>query len=64
MINNTDELRAHIRELKWRYNYSFKAIAQEIGIKPRSLYCWLSGQYELSFDTEQKLIALINKVMR
>ena len=59
-----DELRAQVRELKWKYNYSYKSIAQKIGIKPRSLYCWLNGQFELSFDTEQRLKNVINRFMR
>lgn len=59
---NSDELRDCVRELKWKYKFSFKSIAEQIGIKPRSLYCWLNGQYELSSDTEQRLKVAISQL--
>ena len=60
-MNNVD-LRALVRELKWKYKHSFKSIAQELGIQPTSLYCWLNGQYELSVDTEQRLKEVIQQM--
>lgn len=62
--SNNEDLRALAREMKWKYNYSFKSISKEIGVKPNSFYCWLNGQYELSFETEQRLKEVLQKLRK
>ena len=43
------------------YNISYKQIADELGIKQRSMYNWLAGQYDFSNSRKRKLVSYLMK---
>lgn len=45
---NMDDLRTKVKYLKVFKNIQYQDIAKSIGIKPKSFYNWLNGQYEFN----------------
>lgn len=43
-----EKMRIRVRLLKARKNISYKAIADKLGIKQRSIYNWLRADYNFS----------------
>lgn len=50
-----------VRLLKALHKVSYKAIAEELGIKTNSLYNWMRGSYSLSQKRQEALQAIINR---
>ena len=54
-----DTLRQQVRLLKVYKNISYKDVAQKLGIKTKSLYNWLHGEYDFSVNTANRLRYII-----
>ena len=50
-----DTLREKVKLLKVYKNVSYKVIAQKLGVKTKSLYNWLHGEYTFSANTANRL---------
>ena len=57
---NDDELRIKVKMFKASYNITYKQIAEELGIKQRSIYNWLNGGFEFSDRRKRQLNKYIN----
>ena len=55
-------LRVEVRLIKSFYKITYKTIAEILGIKQRSLYNWLAGQFELSGQRKRQLRKYIEKI--
>lgn len=53
------DLRFEVRLLKILYGVSYAFVASAIDIKSISMYKWLSGDYELSQEKEERLQDII-----
>lgn len=54
-----DFLRKQVKELKAYQDIRYIELAEYLEIKPNSFYNWLRGQYDLSFDRQQRLKQII-----
>ena len=52
---NDDTLRKKVRLLKAQEQITYKEIADAIGIKQRSMYNWIAGQYDFSSSKKRLL---------
>lgn len=50
-----DALRQEVKLLKAYKNVSYKELSQQIGIRTKSFYNWLHGEYDFSERTADKL---------
>lgn len=57
-----DTLREKVKLLKVYKNVSYKAIAQKLGVKTKSLYNWLHGEYTFSVDTANRLKRIVEEM--
>ena len=57
---NMDDLRTKVKYLKVFKNIQYQDIAKSIGIKPKSFYNWLNGQYEFNTYRTQRLKDILN----
>lgn len=58
---NDEELRQRVKMLKAIHNITFKKIADELGIKQRTIYNWLAGQFDFSSSRKRKLIKYLSE---
>lgn len=54
-MDEDEVLRIEVRLLKSFYGINYKTIADDIGIKQRSFYNWLAGQWDLSSSRKRRL---------
>ena len=54
-----DFLRKQVKEVKAFQYIKYIELAEYIEIKPNSFYNWLKGQYDFSFETQQRLKFII-----
>ena len=52
---NDEDLRKEVKMFKVIHNVSYKQIADELGIKQRSIYNWLAGQFDFSSSKKRRL---------
>lgn len=52
---NDEILRQKVRLLKAQEQITYKEIADTIGIKQRSMYNWIAGQYDFSSSKKRLL---------
>lgn len=57
---NDEELRTSVKMFKVLHNITYKQLADELGIKQRSMYNWLAGQFDFSDSKKRKLYKYIN----
>ena len=57
-----DNLRKKVKVLKALQNVTYTEIAEDLEINRNSFYNWLSGQYDLSKEKENRLIEIINLI--
>ena len=57
-----DILRKKVKVLKALQNVTYTEIAEDLEINRNSFYNWLSGQYELSKEKENRLIEIIDLI--
>lgn len=57
-----DTLREKVKLLKVYKNVSYKTIAQKLGVKTKSLYNWLHGEYTLSANTANRLKYIVEEM--
>ena len=50
-----NKLRQEVKLIKVYYNVSYKTLAEQLGIKTKSFYNWLHGEYDFSERTAEKL---------
>ena len=55
-------LRKQVKELKVYQDIKYIELAEYLEIKPNSFYNWLKGQYDFSFDRQQKLMNIIDNL--
>ena len=59
-MDNT--LRNEVKLLKVYKNVSYKDLAQLLGIKAKSFYNWLHGEYDFSDNTANKLHSICMEI--
>ena len=57
-----DILRKKVKVLKALQNITYTEIAEDLEINRNSFYNWLSGQYDLSKEKENRLIEIIDLI--
>lgn len=57
-----DNLRKKVKVLKALQNVTYTEIAEDLEINRNSFYNWLSGQYDLSKEKENRLIEIIDLI--
>lgn len=57
-----DSLRRDVKLMKALQGISYAEIAEYLEIKQRSFYAWLHGQYELSFEKQQRLREILDNL--
>lgn len=57
-----DNLRKKVKVLKALQNITYTEIAEDLEINRNSFYNWLSGQYDLSKEKENRLIEIIDLI--
>ena len=57
-----DILRKKVKVLKALQNVTYTEIAEDLEINRNSFYNWLSGQYDLSKEKENRLIEIIDLI--
>lgn len=50
-----NKLRQEVKLIKVYQNVSYKTLAEQLGIKTKSFYNWLHGEYDFSERTAEKL---------
>lgn len=55
-------LRVEVKIIKTFYNITYKTIADELGIKQRSFYNWLAGQFDFSSRRKRQLKRYITMI--
>lgn len=58
-----DTLRQEVKLLKVYKDISYKELSQHLGIKPKSFYNWLHGEYDFSEKTADKLHNICMELM-
>ena len=54
-ISMDNTLRQEVKLLKAYKNVSYKQLAEQLGIKTKSFYNWLHGEYDFSERTAERL---------
>lgn len=57
-----ENLRRKVKVLKALQNVTYTEIAEDLEINRNSFYNWLSGQYDLSKEKENRLIEIIDLI--
>ena len=57
---NDEELRKSVKMFKVLHCITYKQIADDLGIKQRSMYNWLAGQFNFSSSRKRKLYRYLN----
>lgn len=55
-----DEARLEIKKLKIYQNTSYREIADYAEIKPKSLYAWIRGEYNLGKEKYKRILSIID----
>ena len=56
-----DILRVEVKALKAFHDINYKQIADELGVKQRSFYNWLAGQFDFSANRKRRLNNIIKQ---
>lgn len=57
-----ENLRKEVKIIKALQNITYTEIAEDLEISRSAFYNWLSGQYNLSNEKENRLIEIINLI--
>ena len=57
-----EKLRKEVKIIKALQNITYKEFAEDLEINRNSFYNWLSGQYDLSKEKENRLIEIIDLI--
>lgn len=58
-ISMDNTLRQEVKLLKAYKNVSYKQLAEQLGIKTKSFYNWLHGEYDFSERTAERLHSVL-----
>ena len=60
-MNTDTALRNEVKGLKAYKNINYKALSEELGIKPKSFYGWLKEDFNLSSANKRKLELIVSR---